>query len=44
MTAVEFKGAPQDLVDFLTGLIGGGAAIVSVTKTKSAGSYLVVSI
>jgi hypothetical protein len=40
MTSVVFKGSPQDLATFLNGLVG---SIVSVTKTKSTGSYLVIT-
>ena len=36
---VEFKGSPQDLAVFLNNIVG---TIISVTKTKSAGSYLIV--
>ena len=39
MTAVEFKGDPQALKAFLDTIVG---TIVSITKAKSAGSYLVI--
>lgn len=37
-----FKGDPEALVARLNTLKAGGASIVQVTKTYSAGSYLII--
>lgn len=41
MTAVEVKGSPDRLKAFIDAL-GPAVVIISITKTKSTGSYLVV--
>ena len=41
MIVVEVKGSPEKLKEFIDAL-GAGVVVISVTKTKSAGSYLVV--
>ena len=41
MTVVEVKGSPEVLKAFIDAL-GAGVTVISITKAKSTGSYLVV--
>jgi hypothetical protein len=39
MTTVTFKGSPTDLATYLNTIVG---TIVSITKTRSSGNYLII--